>query len=344
MMQPHVGSSLRNLCLSAAAGIALLPAAASGFDTGRADVEAFIGELSATHDFDADYVRSVLTGLRSQQSILDAISRPAERVRPWHEYREIFLTPARISGGVRFKQEHAERLARISGKTGVPPEVITAIIGVETFYGTRTGTHRVVEALATLAFDYPPRSAFFRSELMHLFQLSREENLPLTELKGSYAGAMGAPQFIASSYRAYAVDGDGDGRRDLFSNWDDIIASVANYFVAHRWQPGGPVAAPATLGNPAARPEGPNGLSMEETVGGLKAREVRFSTTLDSKAPAQLIRLDGKAGDEYWVGFHNFYVITRYNRSVMYALAVAELAEAIAAEAAASRLARSTTE
>ena len=344
MMPPTVGSSLRTLCLIAAASALLLPAAAPAFDADRADVEAFISELSATHDFDADYVRSVLAGTRSQQSILDAISRPAERVRPWHEYREIFLTPARISGGVRFKQEHAERLARISGETGVPAEVITAIIGVETSYGTRTGTHRVVEALATLAFDYPPRSAFFRSELMHLFQLSREEDLPLTELKGSYAGAMGAPQFIASSYRAYAVDGDGDGRRDLFNSWDDIIASVANYFVAHRWKAGEPVVAPAELGNAAARPEGPNGLAMEDTVGGLTAREVSFGTTLATSAPAQLIRLDGKAGDEYWVGFHNFYVITRYNRSVMYALAVAELAEAIAAEAAASRLARSTTD
>jgi len=340
MMQDTTGSSLRSLCLIAAAGVAQLPSAALAFETGRADVEAFIGELSATHDFDSDYVRSVLTGLRSQQSILDAISRPAERVRPWHEYREIFLTPARISGGVRFMQEHAGRLARISAETGVPPEMITAIIGVETAYGTRTGSYRVVEALATLAFDYPPRSAFFRSELMHLFLLSREEGLPLAELKGSYAGAMGAPQFIASSYRAYAVDGDGDGRRDLFNSWDDILASVANYFVAHRWKAGEPVAAPADLGNPAARPEGPNGLSMEDTVAGLKAREVRFATSLDQSAPAQLIRLDGKAGDEYWVGFHNFYVITRYNRSVMYALAVQQLAEAIAAEAAASQVAR----
>lgn len=344
MTQTAAVFSLRRFCLVAAASVLQLPAAALAFDTGRADVDAFISELSATHDFDAGYVRSVLSGLRSQQSILDAISRPAERVRPWHEYREIFLTPARITGGVRFKQEHAERLARISGETGVPPEVITAIIGVETFYGTRTGTHRVVEALATLAFDYPPRSAFFRSELMHLFLLSREEGLPLAELQGSYAGAMGAPQFIASSYRAYAVDGDGDGRRDLFGSWDDIIASVANYFVAHRWKAGEPVVAPASLGDPAARPEGPNGLSMEDTVGGLAAREVRFDTALAPAAPAQLIRLDGKAGDEYWVGFHNFYVITRYNRSVMYALAVAELAEAIASEAAASQLARSTAD
>ncbi|MCC5794101.1 MAG: lytic murein transglycosylase B [Chromatiales bacterium] len=335
MSQNLRGLLPRIACLAACAALPMN--AAVGFDASRTDVRQFISELSTTHDFEAGYIASILAGLRSQQVILDAISRPAERVRPWHEYRQIFLTQPRISGGAAFIEEHAARLERTAARTGVPPEMIAAIIGVETFYGARTGTHRVVEALATLAFDYPPRSSFFRSELMHLFLLAREEGLELTELRGSYAGAMGAPQFIASSYRAYAVDGSGNGRRDLFNDWDDIVASVANYFVAHRWRSGEPVAAPARLTNPAARPEGPNQLRLDDTVGGLRARGVEFSTNLPDDAPAQLHRLDGIDGDEYWVGFHNFYVITRYNRSVMYALAVHQLAEAIAEEAGKTR-------
>jgi len=333
MITEKFGQLLPASCIAAGLCLAGLPATVAAFDTSRSDIQDFISELSTTHELDPAWVSEVIGGVRRQQNVIDAISRPAERVRPWHEYREIFLTPARIADGVSFKREHAERLDRISAETGVPPDIITAIIGVETFYGNRTGTHRVVDALATLAFDYPPRSAFFRSELMQLFLLAREESLPLTELRGSYAGAMGAPQFIASSYRAYAVDGSGNGRRDLFNDWDDILASVANYFVQHRWRADQPVAAPARLEDPAARPDGPNELALRDTVASLRARGVSFSTTLGDEAPAQLYRLDGSDGDEYWVGFNNFYVITRYNRSAMYALAVTQLAEAISAAA-----------
>ena len=231
------------------AATVLVAAPARGLDTSRPDVQAFIGELVQKDGFQQPYVTTVFGGIESKQSILDAMSRPAEKVKPWFEYRDIFITPRRISAGVDFFREHEARLRQISAKTGVPAEIIAAILGVETFYGTRTGNFRAVDALATLAFDYPPRSAFFRSELRHLFLLAREEQLDISTLTGSYAGALGPPQFIPSSYRNYAVDGSGDGRRDLLRNWDDIMASIANYFARHNWQPGQPIATRADLLN-----------------------------------------------------------------------------------------------
>lgn len=309
----------------------LVPAAAPALDTARPDVRAFMDELVSKDGFEQAYVRGVFVGVESKQGILDAMSRPAEKVKPWFEYRAIFLTPRRISAGVDFYRAHEARLREISASTGVPAEIITAILGVETFYGTRTGSFRAVDALSTLAFDYPPRSDFFRSELRHLFLLAREEQLDIGTLTGSYAGAMGPPQFIPSSYRAYAVDGSGDGRRDLLQNWDDIVASIANYFARHNWQPGQPVATRAEFARDAVRPTGPTELVMKDTVGSLTRQGVQFSTDLPATAPALLVTLKGEDGDEYWVGFQNYYTITRYNRSTMYALAVFELSEAIAA-------------
>lgn len=309
---------------------AVLPAATHALDAERADVRAFIAELAAEHGFDEGYLRTMLEQTQTHQAILDAISRPAERTRPWHEYREIFVTPKRIDAGVDFLGEHAERLARIAEKTGVPAEIIAAIVGVETFYGRILGRYRVIDALATLGFDYPPRATFFRDQLEDLFVLAREEQLELTELVGSYAGAMGPPQFIPSSYRAYAVDGDGDGRRDLLGNWDDILMSVANYFVRNGWRAGEPVTVRGDADRTFAVPTGKNPLKLSETVGSLAERGIRFDSPLGAAAPAQLISLEGKTGREYWIGFHNFYVITRYNRSAMYALAVFQLADALA--------------
>ena len=313
------------------AGAGLLPAGpALSLDTSREDVQAFITDLVTNEGFEPAYVRKVFQDVESRQSILDAISRPAERVRPWSEYRKIFITPSRISGGVDFYRAHEARLQAVAASTGVPAEMITAIIGVETFYGTRTGSFRVVEALSTLAFDYPPRSAFFKGELRHLFLLGREERLDVGALQGSYAGAMGPPQFIPSSYRAYAVDGDGDGRRDLLNNWDDIFASVANYFVRHNWQAGQPVVTQARLASDAPRPE-PTELILRDTVKSLQRQGVQFTTDLPDSAPALMVTLQGEAGEEFWVGFQNYYTITRYNRSSMYALAVFQLSEAIRA-------------
>jgi membrane-bound lytic murein transglycosylase B len=327
----------RRAAVNIAALIAVLAATllssspARSLDTNRPDVQAFIGELVQKDGFQQPYVTSVFGGVESKQSILDAMSRPAEKVKPWSEYREIFITPRRISAGVDFFREHEARLRRISASTGVPPEIIVAILGVETFYGTRTGSFRAVDALATLGFDYPPRSEFFLSELRQLFLLAREEQLDIGTLTGSYAGALGPPQFIPSSYRNYAVDGSGDGRRDLLQNWDDIMASIANYFARHNWQPGQPIATRAEFARDAVRPTGPTELVLKDTVGSLARQGVQFTTDLPATAPAILVSLKGEDGDEYWVGFQNYYAITRYNRSTMYALAVFQLSEAIAA-------------
>lgn len=325
---PALATTLVFMCASPgpAAG------AAPGLDPGRDDIRRFIDELVKDEGFEPGYVSGVFAGVERKQSVLDAISRPAERVKPWYEYREIFVTPARIRAGVEFHGRHAARLRQVSEATGVPTEILTAILGVETFYGTRTGGFRVVDSLATLAFDYPPRADFFRRELRQLFLLARDERLDIGSLTGSYAGAMGPPQFIPSSYRAYAVDGSGDGRRDLIADWDDIVASIANYFVQHDWQPGQPVAVRAELRDGASAPADSNELGLRHTVASLAAEGLDFASPVADESPALPVRLEGREGTEHWVGFRNFYAITRYNRSVMYALAVHQLAEAIAAE------------
>ena len=253
----------------------------------------------------------------------------------WGEYRNIFIQPERIEAGVRFYAEHKEALDQIYIDTGVPPQMILGIVGVESYYGRITGSYRVLDALTTLGFDYPPRAKFFRSELSHAFRLAREENIDLTEFMGSYAGAMGPPQFIPSSYRAYAVDGDGDGKRDLLNNWNDILASVANYFVEHNWQRDGEVAAQATISDATAELPYNEKLKLESTVGALSDAGVMFATQQDATAAAGLWELEGGNGTEYWVGFDNLYVITRYNRSVLYALATWQLGEAVMAQATA---------
>ena len=307
----------------------LLPLQAWSVDLTRDDVQEFINTLAAKENFDPAYVESVLADSEIQQSIIAAMSRPAEKAKPWHEYRAIFITPERIAAGVEFYATHRETLDRISTETGVSQAMILGIIGVESYFGRITGNYRVVDALVTLGFDYPPRADFFRSELNQVFLLAREEQLNLLDLKGSYAGAMGPPQFIASSYRNFAVDGDGDGRRDLLNNWADIMASVANYFVVHKWQTGQQVAARATLGRDAGELPLNVELLPESTVGALSTAGAVFPTELPATAPAGLWQLEGKNAAEYWVGFENLYVITRYNRSIMYALATWELGEAI---------------
>ncbi|MCP5139305.1 MAG: lytic murein transglycosylase B [Chromatiales bacterium] len=316
----------------AAAGTLMLGATpAWSLDLARPEVREFLADLVTNDGFDPQYLSNVFAGIESKQGIIDAMSRPAEKVKPWSEYRAIFLTPRRISSGVDFFHTHETELRQIARKTGVPPEIIAAIVGVETFYGTRTGSYRAVDALATLAFDYPPRSKFFRGELRQLFLLARDEQLDVTQLTGSYAGALGPPQFIPSSYRNFSVDGDNDGRRNLLSDWNDIFASVANYFVVHNWQRAQPVAVPARLKPDNTRGNTENELVLRDTVESLSRQGVDFSTDLPAKAPAMLISLAGEEGTEYWVGFQNFYAITRYNRSPMYALAVFQLSEAIAA-------------
>ena len=322
------------LCLRTGLLVTLLiPALAWSVDLQREDVRQFVNDLSVEDKFDPAFVEQILAKSKVQQSILDAISQPAEGVKPWHEYRAIFVTPERIRAGVKFFAKHRETLETIEQDTGVPPSMILGIVGVESYFGRRTGSYRVVDALTTLGFDYPPRSKFFRSELGHAFRLAREENLDLLELKGSYAGAMGPPQFIPSSYRNFAVDGNGDGRRDLLNNWHDILASVANYFAVHKWQAGAPVAALATVAEGIDDLPLNDGLKPGSTVGELSNGGIFFPTDLDCDESAGLWLLDGEEGKEYWVGFNNLYVITRYNHSVMYALAAWELGDSIVREA-----------
>lgn len=300
------------------------------FDLDRPEIREFVEKTAAENKMAPLEIYRLLAKAEPQPKIIELITRPAEKVSPWWQYREQFLTNQRINEGARFMIEHRERLERVSRETGVAPEYIVAIIGVETFYGRVTGRHRVLDALATLAFDYPPRATYFKSELAQFIKLVKEEDIdPLTAM-GSYAGAMGAGQFMPSSYRRYAVDGGNDSKRNLFADWDDIIASVANYFNAHGWVAGGPVLTDAVVKAGAPVTADAGNLSLNETVGGLRAKGVEFAAAQPDDAKALLVPAEGPNGMAYRVGFKNFEVITRYNRSVRYAMAVHDLATSIA--------------
>jgi membrane-bound lytic murein transglycosylase B len=305
---------------------------AQAIDLDDPDVKNFIDSMVSDHSYDRGTLEDVLTQAKTQESILDAIARPAERSKEWHEYRDIFLTEARVKAGAAFWREHDEELQRISEETGVDAEILVGIIGVETYFGRITGNYRVLDALATLAFEYPPRSKFFRGELEQFLLLVREEGMDATDATGSYAGAMGRPQFMPSSYRAYAVDSSADGKRDIWSNWADVMGSIANYFVRHGWRKDNQVVAQASLSNQWRGDTPENKLKPEETVTSLSHQGVLFATDLPGENRSQLLTLKGDNGEEHWVGFHNFFVITRYNRSVMYALAVHQLGQEIAIE------------
>ena len=297
--------------------------------------EDFAARAADEHGMDAQQVLQMLREARFKQSIVDAISRPAE-AKPWHEYRPIFITEKRIRGGVEFWNRNHILVEQAAEEFGVDPQIIVAIIGVETFYGRVTGSYRVLDALTTLSFYYPDtgndRSGFFSRELMQFFLLGDEEGLPLNDVTGSYAGAMGLGQFIPSSYREYAVDMDGDGRRDLWSSLPDVIGSVANYLHRHGWAPGQPVAFEASRAADAdseliaRRNFKPQKSVAELAAGGFVTEREIAADTL-----AAVAALEEKGGDSYWLTFNNFYVITRYNRSPLYAMAVFELSEAVRA-------------
>jgi len=305
---------------------------ALAIDIERDDVSRFIDSMVQQHAYDRAALEEVLLLAQSREAILEAISKPAERTKTWHEYRAIFLTEQRVQAGADFWREHKQDLKRISEETGVSCEILVGIIGVETYFGRITGGYRVLDALATLAFDYPPRAKFFRSELEQFLLLVREEGMDPTDATGSYAGAMGAPQFMPSSFRAYAVDSSDDGKRDIWDDWQDVIGSVANYFVRHGWRPDDQIVAQAILSRPWPNDPPENVLRPEETVSSLSQHGVLFVTDLPGDHKSQLLTLEGAGGAEHWVGFHNFFVITRYNRSVMYALAVHQLGQEIAYE------------
>lgn len=287
-------------------------------------------DAAVAEGVDRAWAEQVLEAAERKQSILDAIARPAEKTKPWHEYRKIFITDKRIRGGIDFAKEHTDTLASVSATTGVPSEIIVAIIGVETYYGRITGSYRVIDALSTLAFDYPKRSAFFTKELKHFLVLAYESGKDPLSLKGSYAGAMGYGQFMPSSYRAYAKAFEGDQSADIWTSPDDAIASVANYFIAHGWTEGHPVVT-AAHGDGAPEAIFQQGLKPVLTVGELAEAGVAPLSPTDIDVRATPFRFELADGFEYWLGFDNFYTITRYNHSAMYAMSVWQLSEAIAA-------------
>jgi membrane-bound lytic murein transglycosylase B len=307
----------------------------------QTEIKTFAAEMAQKHDFSAVEVEALLKNTVFRDDIIAAITRPAES-KPWHQYRPIFLKPDRITGGVKFWQENEALLESVSQSYGVPPEIIVAIIGVETRYGKFTGRYRILDSLTTLAFGYPKRASFFRKELEQFLLLSREESIDLQAAKGSYAGAMGKPQFISSSYRRYAVDHDNDGKRDLFDNNADIIASVANYFKIHGWRSGEPITLQAKPGAQA---------DLQSFVDAGMKPSIQVKSLLNSglnpidpsekpnpSALSSLIELEVEDGNEYWLGLHNFYVITRYNHSNLYAMAAYQLSrEIVAAKQAAEK-------
>jgi membrane-bound lytic murein transglycosylase B len=304
---------------------------AAPFDVHRPEIAQWIEEVVGHDGWSRKSVVALLAQAQPQPKVLEIMSRPLEKVAPWYEYRERFMTEERVDKGVQLWLDHAKQLERISADYHVPPEYLVAIVGVETFYGRTTCRYRVLDALATLAFDYPPRANFFRGELEQFLILTRESKLdPLTTC-GSYAGAMGVPQFMPSVYRRYAVDAEGDKKRDLWNSWDDILASVANYLHEWGWTPGGPVLAETTLDPDPSFEIEPHNLDLNETVASLGAHGIKVDVDVPPDTPAVLISAEQRDGPAYRVGFHNFYVITRYNHSARYAMTVHDLATAVAA-------------
>lgn len=281
----------------------------------------------ASQGVDRAYVLEVMAQAKTLDSVLNAMRRPAER-KAWRDYRPIFLTSERVKAAQDFYATHRDTLVRAEAAYGVPIPIILSIIGVETYYGRNKGSFRVIDALSTLAFDYPPRASFFQRELEQLFLLSREESLEPTTLKGSYAGAMGFGQFIPSSYRAYAVDFDRDGMRDLIGNPVDAIGSVANYLAVHGWDANYGIAAPVQNGA-AAVDKMEAAVQVERSSESLVALGVQGIPEAWLALPLDVLGLYGINGDEHWVVTKNFYVITRYNRSPLYAMAVTQLASEI---------------
>ncbi len=327
MLSKLISTPLRGI---AAALLLALPAAAAADYSQHEKAAAFVDKMVDKHSFDRDWVVGILKQAEKKQSIIDAMERPAESVMTWERYRKIFIQESRVKQGVQFWREHADTLARAEKEFGVPAEMIVGIIGVETRYGRNKGSYRVVDALATLGFDFPRRSTFFLGQLEEYLLMVREQDFAPLSFKGSYAGAMGYGQFIPSSYRAYAVDFDDDGQADIVNNPVDAIGSVANYFARHGWRMGEPVVSPAVLSEPVDESLFNAGLKPVRTLAELKLGGISSAQKLDLGQKATAMKLEGAGGDEHWIGLQNFYVITRYNHSSMYALAAHQLSQQVA--------------
>ncbi len=331
-MKSIVKTGLVGLLMALLASVGQVNADSERNYSNNAKAEAFIERMVAEHGADRAELQALFSGAQYKQSIIDAMTRPAEKVKLWKDYRKIFLTEKRLRQGLQFWREQRPWLEKMQADYGVPIEYVVAIIGVETYYGRITGNYRVVDALSTLAFDYPARSPFFTKELEHFLLLAKEQNLDPATLKGSYAGAMGYGQFMPSSYRAYAVDYNNDGVADIWADPADAIGSVANYFVRHGWQRGEGVVVRARISADYSS-EGVNKLVKPAlTLAQLAERGFTPVSELSSEMKAIPLRLQGQAGVEFWLGLQNYYTITRYNHSFRYAMAVTQLAEQIAEE------------
>jgi membrane-bound lytic murein transglycosylase B len=301
-------------------------ALASPYD-GRPEIQAFVRDLAQRHGFVEGELKRVFARVQRVDPVLEAIARPAERVRSWQEYRALLITERRLAEGVQFWKKYPRTLERAERQYGVPPEYVVAIIGVETFYGRNTGNWRVVDALTTLAFDYPPRAGFFRGELESYLLMAREMGIDVFSVRGSYAGAIGIPQFMPSSARRYAVDFDGNGRIDLQKSRTDAIGSVANFLKVHGWQRDADVVLEARVTGDAWRAYVTGRFEPKHSITELRQAGIEFDSPEAPSASGALIELaNGERPSDYRVGLRNFYVITRYNRSALYAAAVADLA------------------
>ncbi|MGH8128110.1 MAG: lytic murein transglycosylase B [Gammaproteobacteria bacterium] len=311
-----------------------LSAPARAVDINQPDVRAFIDHMVATHHYPRKKLDRLLSETPIDQALIDALTHPAEAL-PWYKYRAIFVRSARIKAGRVFLVRRSRALNAAQKTYGVPPAIIAALIGMESFYGKHEGSHSALQALVTFSFGYPRRAKFFRSELGAYLILCRDNGFNPTQLKSSYAGALGAGQFMPSSYRHYAVDADGHGS-DLFHSWDDITASVANYLAEHGWRRDQPVAAPAAL------PEGLDPtplLGRKLTAHALRTLGVAFEAPVPATAPVRLIKVELLHKTRYWVGLPNFSVLMTYNRSPLYALAATQLAAALETAPAAKSIA-----
>ena len=314
-------------------------APARAMDIQKPGVKAFIDHMVEKYQYPRAKLDKLLAETQISQKLIAALTHPAES-KPWYEYRAIFVRPARIKAGREFLTRQKKALAAAQARYGVPPAVIASLIGMESFYGRHEGTHSALQALVTFSFGYPPREHFFRHELAQYLILCRENGFDPTQVKSSYAGALGAGQFMPSSYRRYAIDADGHGS-DLFHSWDDITASIANYLARHGWRRDEPVAAPAAV---------PPGVDADRLVGrkmkaGLLRRlGVVFDAPVPGTASVRLVQVELRHKTRYWVGLPNFSVLMSYNRSPLYALAATQLAAAIDTSSAPSTAAASVAQ
>ena len=288
-----------------------------------------IDELIQEHGFDEQYVMNIFDNTKFLPELIESISKPAERTKTWPEYRDIFITNKRIAAGVLFAKQNDDIINRTVAEMGIPRKILLGILGVETYFGRIQGGYKVMDSLYTLATGYPPRAKFFSSELINLFYLCREEDFSILDIKGSYAGAMGAAQFISSSYRNYAVDGNADGKIDLFNSWDDVLMSIGNYLKQNDWDTSKQIYSRYAANEIQVSKLSSKTIKPRSTIQDLLIHGIDIDG-FDNDDIAQLIQLDDQdLGNDSYIGHHNFYVITTYNRNVMYALVVIQLGEAI---------------